>query len=119
MTRGRCERVGLTPKQRRLLTFIERYVAASDGVSPSFDEMREGLGLRSKSGIGRLLEGLEERGHIRRLSNLARGIELTAQPASLDLSALTQARIRGLASRAGTTPNAFLSAVLDAHGDRP
>lgn len=111
--------VGLTPKQRQLLTFIERYAAACDGVLPSYDEMRAGVGLRSKSGIGRLLDALVERGHIRRLANRARGIELTAAPAGLHLSALTQARVRALAERAGTSPNAFLSAVLDAHGDRP
>ncbi len=112
------QRVGLTPKQRELLTFIERYAAANDGVPPSFDEMRRGVGLRSKSGIGRMLDALVERGHIRRLSNRSRGIELLGTPAGLALSALTQARIRSLADRAGTSPNAFLSAVLDAHGDR-
>lgn len=112
-------RVGLTPKQRDLLTFIEQHVTLTDGVPPSFDEMREAVGLRSKSSISRLLDALEERGHVRRLFNRARAIELTSEPAGLDLPAPMQARIRNLADRAGTTPHAFLSAVLDAHGDRP
>ncbi|AWN55044.1 hypothetical protein [Methylobacterium sp. 17Sr1-1] len=119
MTRLPCERGGLTLKQRQLLTFIEGYVADSDGVSPSFDEMRQGVGLRSKNGIGRLLDALVERGHLHRLSRRSRAIVLAPTPAALELSAPMQARIRNLAARAGTTPHAFLSAVLDAHGDRP
>ncbi|AWB21222.1 hypothetical protein DA075_10090 [Methylobacterium currus] len=113
------QRIGLTLKQRELLTFIERYIAASDGVPPSYDEMRTGVGLQSKSGIGRLLNALVERGHLHRLSRRSRAIVLAATPAALELPASIQARIRNLADRAGTTPHAFLSAVLDAHGDRP
>lgn len=65
----------LTKKQHELLTFIERRLAESS-VSPSFDEMREALGLRSKSGIHRLISGLEERGFIRRLPHRARALEV-------------------------------------------
>ncbi len=65
----------LTPKQHQLLTFIQKRTAAT-GVSPSFDEMKEALDLRSKSGIHRLITALEERGFIRRLPHKARAIEV-------------------------------------------
>ena len=61
----------LTVKQRELLTFIDQQLKAS-GVSPSFDEMREALDLKSKSGVHRLISALEERQFIRRLPNRAR-----------------------------------------------
>ena len=56
----------LTRKQRELLLFINQRLTAT-GVSPSFDEMKDALNLKSKSGIHRLVSGLEERGFIRRL----------------------------------------------------
>lgn len=69
----------LTRKQFELLTFINRRLNES-GVSPSFDEMKEALGLRSKSGIHRLITGLEERGFIRRLPHRARALEVLRLP---------------------------------------
>lgn len=69
----------LTRKQYELLIFIEKRLA-EDGVSPSFDEMKEALGLRSKSGIHRLITGLEERGFIRRLPHRARALEVLKLP---------------------------------------
>lgn len=69
----------LTQRQRQLLQYIERYVA-DRGVPPSFEEMRDALRLRSKSGIHRLIVGLEERGYIRRLPYRARALELTRTP---------------------------------------
>lgn len=68
--------IGLTQRQQDLLHFIDRYQRASDGVSPSFAEMAEAIGNTSKAGVTRLLDALEERGRIRRLSNRARAIEL-------------------------------------------
>ena len=65
----------LTGKQRELLNFLARYLAENQH-SPSFDEMREAVGLASKSGIHRLVTALEERGYIRRLANRARAIEV-------------------------------------------
>ena len=65
----------LTKKQRDLLEFIHKRVQ-KDGVPPSFDEMKEALDLRSKSGIHRLITALEERGFIRRLAHRARAIEV-------------------------------------------
>ena len=69
----------LTRKQYELLVFINRRLAES-GVSPSFEEMKEALGLRSKSGIHRLISGLEERGFIRRLAHRARALEVVRLP---------------------------------------
>lgn len=69
----------LTAKQRELLLFIDGRLK-EDGVSPSFDEMREALDLRSKSGVHRLISALEERGFIRRLPNRARALEVLKLP---------------------------------------
>ena len=72
----------LTKKQLDLLDFINRRLQR-DGVPPSFDEMKEALDLRSKSGIHRLITALEERGFIRRLAHRARAIEIVKLPESL------------------------------------
>src|SRR3954447_13011607 len=69
----------LTRKQHELLMFINQRLAAT-GVAPSFDEMEDALNLRSKSGIHRLISGLEERGFIRRLPHRARALEVTRLP---------------------------------------
>jgi len=69
----------LTRKQLELLDFINKRVSR-DGVPPSFDEMKEALNLRSKSGIHRLITALEERGFIRRLAHRARAIEIIKLP---------------------------------------
>jgi len=69
----------LTVKQRELLLFIDHRLKAS-GVSPSFDEMREALELKSKSGVHRLISALEERQFIRRLPNRARALEVIRMP---------------------------------------
>jgi repressor LexA len=69
----------LTKKQLDLLEFINTRVQR-DGVPPSFDEMKEALDLRSKSGIHRLITALEERGFIRRLAHRARALEIIRLP---------------------------------------
>ena len=69
----------LTAKQRELLMFINDRLGAT-GVSPSFDEMREALDLKSKSGVHRLVSALEERQFIRRLPNRARALEVLKLP---------------------------------------
>ena len=69
----------LTPKQQELLSFIQIRLEEG-GVSPSFEEMKEALDLRSKSGIHRLINALEERGFIRRLPNRARALEVLKLP---------------------------------------
>ena len=72
----------LTKKQIQLLDFIQKRMAR-DGVPPSFDEMKEALDLRSKSGIHRLVTALEERGFIRRLPHRARALEIVRLPDAL------------------------------------
>ncbi len=69
----------LTRKQHELLHYINDHLAKS-GVSPSFDEMKDALGLKSKSGIHRLITALEERGFIRRLPHRARALEVLKLP---------------------------------------
>lgn len=69
----------LTKKQHDLLLFLEKRLRET-GVSPSYDEMKEALDLKSKSGIHRLITGLEERGFIRRLPHRARAVEILRMP---------------------------------------
>lgn len=90
----------LTKKQLDLLEFIHKRVQR-DGVPPSFDEMKDALDLRSKSGIHRLITALEERGFIRRLAHRARALEIVKLPESLG----------------GEASHGFTPRVID--GDRP
>ncbi|AXS42558.1 transcriptional repressor LexA [Breoghania sp. L-A4] len=79
----------LTRKQYELLMFIHERVKEA-GVPPSFDEMKDALDLRSKSGIHRLITALEERGFIRRLPNRARALEVLKLPESISPSLAAQ-----------------------------
>ena len=83
----------LTRKQMDLLEFIHKRMQR-DGVPPSFEEMKDALDLRSKSGIHRLITALEERGFIRRLAHKARALEIVRLPDSM----------RGAPAAAGFTP---------------
>src|SRR5512139_2187962 len=87
------ERQMLTRKQFELLRFIHERLTEA-GVPPSFDEMKDALDLRSKSGIHRLITALEERGFIRRLPNRARAIEVIKLPESVG-HGIGAARARG------------------------
>jgi len=80
----------LTAKQRELLIFVQDRLGET-GVSPSFDEMREALDLKSKSGVHRLISALEERGFIRRLPNRARALEVLKLPDSSTPAAVAAA----------------------------
>ena len=107
----------LTKKQHELLTFINHRLAAT-GVAPSFDEMKDALNLRSKSGIHRLISGLEERGFIRRLPHRARALEViklpeesAAQPAA-ERGRFSPTVIRGDFS--GALPGAPVASDIDA-----
>ncbi|GAB5468990.1 MAG: transcriptional repressor LexA [Rhodospirillales bacterium] len=84
----------LTRKQHELLLYLHDYLEER-GVSPSFDEMKDALGLRSKSGIHRLILALEERSFIRRLPNRARAIEVMRLPEDLS----TEAKPRGFSPK--------------------
>lgn len=84
----------MTRKQFELLRFIHERLKES-GVPPSFDEMKDALDLRSKSGIHRLITALEERGFIRRLPNRARAIEVIKLPESVGHGVMAGGRARG------------------------
>lgn len=87
----------LTRKQHELLLFIDRHLSAT-GFSPSFEEMKEALGLRSKSGIHRLISALEERGFLRRHHHRARALEVVrmpGQPSITEAAAFAPNVIRG------------------------
>ena len=73
----------LTRKQMELLDFIKQRLDR-DGIPPSFDEMKDALDLRSKSGIHRLITALEERGFIRRLAHRARALEIVKLPEAME-----------------------------------
>ena len=84
----------LTRKQLELLDFIQKRMA-TDGVPPSFDEMKDALDLRSKSGIHRLITALEERGFIRRLAHRARAIEIIKLPEAMGKPGFSPKIIKG------------------------
>ena len=86
----------LTRKQMELLTFVHERLKES-GVPPSFDEMKDALDLRSKSGIHRLIKALEERGFIKRLPNRARAIEVIRLPEAMQPNLAAQNRARKFA----------------------
>jgi len=108
----------LTKKQHELLMFINQRLAAT-GVAPSFDEMKEALKLRSKSGIHRLISGLEERGFIHRLPHRARAVEVvklpeeSAAPATVERGRFSPTVIRGdfAAALPGTPVAADIAAI--------
>jgi repressor LexA len=91
----------LTRKQHELLRFIHERLKTTE-IPPSFEEMKEALGLRSKSGIHRLITALEERGFIRRLPNRARALEVIRLPDTSSSSLAQPNRDRPL-SRTGAT----------------
>ena len=94
----------LTTKQKQLLLYIDDRIK-TDGVSPSFDEMKDALNLASKSGIHRLIKALEERGFIRRLPNRARALEVVKMPESAAGGNIVRAAFR---------PNLISEARIDA-----
>ncbi len=102
----------LTAKQHELIRFIQQRLEET-GISPSFEEMKEALDLKSKSGVHRLISALEERGFIRRLPNRARALEVVRQPedatpaprASLHLAADNGAAAIGAETARVAAPN--------------
>jgi repressor LexA len=88
----------LTRKQQELLLYINSRLG-EDGVSPSFDEMKDAVGLKSKSGIHRLITALEERGFIRRLPHRARALEVLKLPPGIEGTVATLSVIEGAMDR--------------------
>jgi len=100
----------LTAKQHELLLFIQRKLEES-GISPSFEEMKDALDLKSKSGVHRLISALEERGFIRRLPNRARALEVTRQPE--DVTSGKRVPANDLVSRVAMPPKTAPAAAND------
>lgn len=98
----------LTAKQHELIRFIQQRLEET-GISPSFEEMKEALDLKSKSGVHRLISALEERGFIRRLPNRARALEIVKLPESAVSSA----------SAAPSAANDAISAAMPAKAPAP
>jgi repressor LexA len=103
----------LTRKQHELIRFIQDRLEET-GISPSFEEMKEALDLKSKSGVHRLISALEERGFIRRLPNRARALEVLKQPEDVTTKAVTRAAANSNSSR---TPLANTPAPRSAAND--
>jgi len=104
----------LTRKQYELLMFIDERLQET-GVSPSFDEMKDALGLRSKSGVHRLITGLEERGFLRRLPHRARALEVLRLPENAD-----HAPVRGnLAAKEAAKDSGFSPNVIQGDFQMP
>ena len=112
----------LTRKQLDLLRFIQQRMRES-GVPPSFDEMKDALDLKSKSGIHRLITALEERGFLRRLPNRARAIEVIRLPESLatagapaEVRRFTPSVVEGGKSRTAPKPAPSPAMIEDSRG---
>lgn len=105
----------LTAKQHELIRFIQQRLEET-GISPSFEEMKEALDLKSKSGVHRLISALEERGFIRRLPNRARALEVLKQPEDAVGGGATPARANDNVvslSRAAAAPPEPANDVID------
>lgn len=102
----------LTRKQHELIRFIQARLEET-GISPSFEEMKEALDLKSKSGVHRLISALEERGFIRRLANRARALEVLRQPEDVGAKPSLKAAANGnssLTAVRAATPKALAPA---------
>jgi len=101
----------LTAKQHELLRFIHERLEET-GISPSFEEMKEALDLKSKSGVHRLISALEERGFIRRLPNRARALEVLKMPESA-VAGSTPKAANDLGARTTSVPARMPEAAND------
>jgi len=105
--------ISTTRRADDLLSFIEEYIG-SRGIAPSFDEMMDNLGFRSKSGVHRLIEQLVERGRIRRLPNRARAIEVVkTEDARVQLEPAAWERLRAAALAHNVSPDVMASYIIE------
>lgn len=102
----------LTAKQHELIRFIQARLEET-GISPSFEEMKDALDLKSKSGVHRLISALEERGFIRRLPNRARALEVLKQPEDMTLGSPRAGAANDMVARTITPPLAAPSPAND------
>jgi repressor LexA len=106
----------LTRKQNELLRFIQERLTDT-GIPPSFDEMKEALDLKSKSGIHRLITALEERGFIRRLPNRARALEVIKLPDTMNRPKFSPSVVEGNFGKAKGPPASLGRSVPGAVAD--
>lgn len=105
----------LTPRQHELLTFIDGYIRQR-GSAPDFREMADALGLKSNTGVDRMLKALEERGFVRRLRRRARAIEVVRLPVTksdITIDAIAAIKLRKQAREAGLLEGSELWAAAD------
>lgn len=108
--------MGLTAQQKELFAFINRFMSEHEGQAPTFDQMTVGIGLKSKSGLHRIITALEERGLIRRLANRARAIEVIARDGNTFFDSLNPTAryvIRSIAMREGTSTEVVMREWLN------
>jgi len=110
----------LTAQQAALVNFIADRLRATGGVAPSVSEMAKGVGINSKSGVHRLLSGLEERGFIHRLRGRARAIEIVRMPGEIDLVTDFRRAAKALEAKHGTkaTVDALTDLIRDMLADQ-
>lgn len=109
--------IGLTPHQKQTLDFLKSYQAEHGGVSPTFAEILEHLGAKSKSRVSEILIALEERGHIRRLANKPRAIEIVSERSPVSLPPHIDARLRSYCAKHGERPADIIADAVDLHLD--
>ena len=101
----------LTRKQHELLTFIDQHLKAT-GFSPSFEEMKDGLNLKSKSGIHRLISALEERGFLQRRHHRARALEVVRRPEDFGAKPIEAGRVPARPGAVAPAPAPFSPNVI-------
>lgn len=102
----------LTAKQHELLLYIQRKLEET-GISPSFEEMKDALDLRSKSGVHRLISALEERGFLRRLPNRARALEVMRQPEDVKEARRVSANSNDIVAKVTMPPRVSPSSIAN------
>lgn len=104
--------IGLTAKQAEALRFITDYLDRSGGIAPSFDEMKQALGLASKNGVWRLMDALEEKGHIVRLKHRARALQVVTPETPKPAEVVCEAIMRRAAEAGLISPSAPRTAEI-------
>lgn len=106
----------MTHQQQRLLAYLTKRL--NEGVCPSYDEMAQALGLASKSSAHRLVTALETRGHVRRLRDRARSIEIIGEHNSIPVDAATYRNALARAAEAGMSLSAYAATAINSMGVR-
>ena len=103
----------MTPRQKQLLDFIRDY-RTEHGISPTYCEMKEAMGLASKSAVHRLIDGLVQRGQLARQERMARGVTL---PGTVMVDSTAAAALERAAARAGCTPSQLIIKTFGGQGE--